>query len=242
MHGGPQQGQRTWRPGRGFNAQQPYTGTSEPEEPAADHQPVDPEPDERSPEEQWAGTQADLTSAYQQRLKAHNKEFAKLAQQARGAEEQAKQWSSSGRFGLKEFWKGRPELTGTPAYNANWMQLNRPAVQRGVGGGAGFSGVIQRAAQSRYLGKQEQGLREHGNWLRTLGDIEAPQPTLSDSAGMAADVQAGADPRSVLRLESSSLVKAPASRFPGSPRTANRWAGSKPRGTQFSGVVFQPLD
>lgn len=40
-----------------------------------------------------------------------------------------------GRGAAKGFYKGRPELTGTTAYNHDWLNINRPAVPRNEGTG-----------------------------------------------------------------------------------------------------------
>jgi hypothetical protein len=214
MHGS----QKPYVAGRGFapsrTVQQPYSGSAEPAEPEQ----------EMSPEEAWADTHAGLTTDFERRLAAHNREEAAFgrSEQQRSTWEHAhqRQAMGTGQYGFKGFYKSRRELTGTPAYRNDWLQLNRPEVHEGIGPlGARdpIGSMVQRRTGQQTLANREAALEAEGHVLGMLrpGDDGGDEPSTS------------------LTTEPSTLSGGPSSPFPRS--------GPLPKGSQFNGVSFEPF-
>ena len=70
-------------------------------------------------------------------------------------------------MGYKGFWRGRPELTGTPAYAGNWLMLDRPAIHEGFGplGHDPIGSMVERRAGGQALAGRREALEAEGGWL-----------------------------------------------------------------------------
>lgn len=208
MHGGEHVG---WKPGRGFVGS---PSMSEPESAASAEDTDGPA---------WGDVHARLLADYEQRRGAHDKEVAKFGRSEQRRSEshtaQRRQALGSGELGFREFWAGRTELSGTPAYEHDWLTLKRPAVQRGVGPmGSGRVGkLVERKTAQRTLANRGSALEAEGMVLAAL------PPGIGDAA-----------PDAPFTTAPSVLSGGPSSAYPRS--------GALRPGTQFSRVAFANLD
>jgi hypothetical protein len=77
--------------------------------------------------------------------------------------------NTRGTYGFKEFYKGRPELTGTLAMNHDWLTLNRPDILKGE--------PHDPKRKQRQRGEPvEQEVREPDPYAMTFGRFKNRQP------------------------------------------------------------------
>lgn len=179
MHGG--EIHTGWRPGRGFVA-----SMSEPATPAAPAQQTSLGTTATTPSRNaWAEAHGAMTADYEARLAGHQQEAARFerSQGRRSDREwaQRQQTLATGRFGLRNLWAGRTELSGTPSYNVDWLTLDRPKVERGINvGGDRIANIVERRTGQRALANRGAALESEGFVLGALKEPpadETPEPT-----------------------------------------------------------------
>jgi hypothetical protein len=130
-------------------------------------------------------------------------------------------------FGLQEFWKGRPELGAGNAYNTNWLELNRPAMERGPKKMEATLPSpfrpIERVNAMRKLGPEgyNQWNKQVGNSMNWLGrsqglDLTDPsQPTVSRNRASQFDTLV--DPRKIRGMSTGATSEEETPTTPSAP-------------------------
>jgi hypothetical protein len=177
--------------------------------------------------QKFAGQEAELDEADEQTIGVGSQARdldREYARQQRGADQQARQAEQThrtGTFGFKGFYENRTELTGTPAYDGDWLTHKRPTIERGIGPGAG-SGLVDRFAAHRV----QKGIANQRAELA---------PTIE--AGEAAEARQADPNRHVARRE---VITQRAVERTERIYGARNSAGARPPGSQFAAPTGAP--
>jgi hypothetical protein len=177
--------------------------------------------------EQTAGHEAQLDETDEEMIETGNsardldREYAQQQRRAQMQRQQHEQQSRTGHGGFKNFYVGRPELTGTPSYDGNWLQHSRPAVERGIGPGWD-SGLADKLAAR---GQRKNAERQRAELAPTIEAADAAEARQADPNRHQERRQATLQP----------AIDAVAARY--GPRNT---AGARPPGSQFAAPVGAP--
>lgn len=221
MHGGEFQ-HKGYTAGRGFIA-----SMSEPTSAPAD--PAEPD-DATTPQETWAQIHGGMVANYETRLAAHTAQSAKFQRSEETRAEQRQVRSAGivagGQFGMKRYWQGRTELSGTPSYANDWLTMRRPAIHEALPPQGGKKRETARTTTARELQAQGAALRDESSMLELTKEYRGSDRVEPDNGSVGAATTLPTTAPSV-------LSGGPASSFPR--------GGALPKGSQWSGIRFEPM-